>query len=155
MQIHLSRATAVCAAALTACLLWAPTAARAQSDVEKKLTVGIFNRVFLVQTFYHSDTWKAKIQELMNARTEAALASDTLKVDQIDKQLGTMQAFAQQQLAGNAPLTNIYDALKSDWPAIAREANVDVIVETAIYVVPGSVLVDVTPVMVKHLNKQH
>jgi len=153
MSIHRIRAVAIGAAALAAGLIWAPSAARAQTDVENKLTVGIFNRPYLVQAFYHSAAWKAKLQELMNDRNDAALASDSLKVEQIDKQLMAMQTLAQQQLAGTAPLTNIYDALQGEWPAIAKEAGVDVIVEPPLYLVPGSVLVDVTPVMVRHLNK--
>lgn len=128
---------------------------RAQSNIESKLTVGIFNPSFLVETFYRSEVWKKKVQDLMSARRNAAVASDSLKVDQIDQQLTGMQSLAQRQLAGTAPLTNIYDALKNDWPAIAAEAKVDIIVEPPIYLVPGATLTDVTPVMVKYLNKQN
>jgi hypothetical protein len=152
MNIRYSRTAAVCASALTVCLLLAPPAARAQSGVERKLTVGVFNRMILVQAFYRSDAWKAKVQELMNARNAAAVASDLLKVDQLDRELADMQTLAQRQAAGEAPLKNIYDALKSSWPAIAKEANVDIIVESPVYLVPGSVLVDVTPVMIKRLK---
>ena len=154
MSTHRFRVAAICATAFTACLLVMPTAARAQSGVEHKLTVGIFSRAFLVQSFYRSDVWKARVLELMNARNEAALASDSLKVDQIDKQLTDLQALAQRQFAGNAPLTNILDALKNSWPAIAREAKVDIIVESPLYVAPDAALTDVTPVMVRYLNKQ-
>jgi Skp family chaperone for outer membrane proteins len=150
---HRFRAAALGAAALIACLACLPPAARAQSGVEKKLTVGVFNRVYVVQTYYRSGAWRAKLQELMNARNAAAISSDSLKVEQLDKQLAALQTLAQEQLAGTAPLTNIYDALKGEWPAIAREANVDVIVEPPLYLVPGSVLVDVTSTVVKHLNK--
>jgi hypothetical protein len=154
MQIHLSRPAAACTAALAAFLFCAPPAARAQSGVETKLTVGIFSRSFLVQSFYRSEAWKSKMQELMTTRNAAAVNSDSLKVDQIDRQLAEAQTLAQRQLAGEAPLTNIFDLLKSAWPAIAREAKVDIIVEPPLYVNPGSALVDVTPIMVRHLNRR-
>ncbi|HTX65028.1 MAG TPA: hypothetical protein VMD31_04600 [Opitutaceae bacterium] len=152
MSTHRSRAFALGAAVVAACLLSMPAVARAQSDVERKVTVGIFNRAYLVQTFYRSAAWKAKLTELVAARNDAAVAGDSVKTDAIDKQLADMQSLAQRQLAGAAPLTNIYDALKGEWAAIAREAKVDIIVEPPLYVVPGSVLTDVTPVMIKHLN---
>ncbi len=154
MPMQLSRAAAACTAALAAMLFWAPPAACAQSGVETKLTVGIFSRSFLVQSFYRSETWKKKMQELMTARNEAAVSSDSLKVDQIDKELSNLQALAQRQLSGDAPLTNILDALRNSWPAIARDAKVDIIVESPLFVTPGSALVDVTPIMVRYLNKQ-
>jgi hypothetical protein len=154
MLTHRFRTAAVCAAALTALLFCAPPPARAQSNVESRLTVGIFSRSFLVQTFYRSNVWKKKMQDLMSARNEAAVASDSLKVDRIDRELANMQSLAQRQLTGDAPLTNIYDALKNDWPAIATEAKVDIIVEPPVYLTPGATLVDVTPVMVKHLGKR-
>jgi len=153
MSIPRFRVAVLFATALAACLVWMPAAARAQSGVERKLTVGIFNRILLVQAYYRSAAWRAKMQELMNTRNDAALGSDSLKVEQLDKQLAAMQTLAQEQLAGAAPLTNIYDALKGEWPEIAREANVDVIVEPPLYLVPGSVLVDITPQVIRHLNK--
>jgi hypothetical protein len=154
MQIHLSRTAAACLTALVAFLFCAPPAARAQSGVENKLTVGIFSRAYLVQSFYRSEAWKKKMQELMVARNQAAVNSDSLKVDQIDRELADLQTLAQQQLSGAAPLTNIYDLLKTAWPAIAREAKVDIIVETPLYVTSGSALVDVTQIVVRYLNKR-
>ena len=153
MSTHRSRLAALCAAAATACLLSMPGVARAQPGPEQKLTVGIVNRSYLVQAFYRSPAWKARLTELVSARNEAAVASDSAKADQIDKQLADLQSLAQRQMAGTAPLTNIYDALKGEWAAIAQEAKVDVIVEAPLYLVPGSVLTDVTPFMIRHLNK--
>lgn len=154
MQIHLSRTAAACLTASVAFLFCAPPAVRAQSGVESKLTVGVFSRAYLVQSFYRSEAWKKKMQELISARNEAAVNSDSLKVDQIDRELADMQTLAQRQLSGAAPLTNIYELLKAAWPAIAKEAKVDVIVEPPLYLVPGSALVDVTPIMVRYLNKR-
>jgi hypothetical protein len=154
MQIHLSRTAAACLTALVAFLFCAPPAARAQSGVENKLTVGVFSRAYLVQFFYRSETWKKKMQELMNARNQAALNSDSLKADQIDRELADLQTLAERQLSGAAPLTNIYDLLKPVWPAIAKEAKVDLIVESPLYVTPGSALVDVTSIIVRYLNKR-
>ncbi len=153
MNHHLFRAAFAPAAALFVLCLAGFPQARAQ-DIEKKVTVGVFSRAYLVQAFYRSDAWKTKMQSLVEQRNQAAAASDVSAVDRLDKQLSDAQTLAQRQLSGAAPLTNIYDALKDQWAAIAKEAGVDVIVEPPLYVTPGSVLTDVTPVMVKHLAKR-
>ncbi len=153
MKHHLVRAAFASAVALFVFCLAGLPQAHAQG-VEKKVTVGVFSRAYLVQAFYRSDAWKTKMQSLGEQRNQAAAASDVAAVDRLDKQLSDAQTLAQRQLSGTAPLTNIYDALKDQWAAIAKEAGVDVIVEPPLYVTPGSVLSDVTTVMVKHLGKR-
>jgi hypothetical protein len=154
MKLHTFRAASVSAVALLALSLFCSPGARAQGGVEKRLTVGIFSRAYLVQAFYRSEAWKAKMQSLAVQRNQAAAASDISTVDRVDKELNDAQTLAQRQLAGTAPLTNIYDVLKDQWAAIAQEAGVDIIVEPPLYITPGSALIDVTPVIVKHLAKR-
>ena len=155
MHLYPFRAASVCAVAAVIVGLCCPPAVRAQSDVARKLTVGIFNRTYLVQAYYRSEAWKAKVLELITARNDAATTSNLAKVDQIDKELANLQTLAQRQLTGDAPLTNIMDVLKDKWPAIAQEAGVDVIVAQPIYAAPGAALVDVTAAMVRHFPKKN
>lgn len=126
--------------------------ASAQPAPITELKVGTFNRAYVVRAYYSSNAWKRKLQDMMNRRNQAAIAGSTDTVDRLDHEMRAMQALAQRQLSGDAPLTNIYEALKSDWPAIAKEAGVDVIVASPLYLAPGAVLQDVTPAIIRHLS---
>ena len=149
---HPSLATFVNATALAGLLCCSLPRAHAQSGLGTKLNVGIFSRAMMVQVFYRSDVWKAKAQAMVEEQNKAAAAGNLSLVDRIDRELKGMQALAQKQLSGDAPLKNIYDALKDEWPTIAKEAGVDVIVEPPVYLVPGATLVDVTPFIAKRLS---
>ena len=140
--------------ALSLVCLWAvlPPSASAESAVEAKITVGIFSRMTVVQVYYRSAAWKAKLQAKAQELNAAAVAGDGTKVDEIDRELKAMQALAQKQLTGGAPLTNILELLKDDWPAIAKEAGVDMIVDTPLYQATGARVVDVTPALVRRLQ---
>ncbi|MDD2762567.1 MAG: hypothetical protein PHE83_01180 [Opitutaceae bacterium] len=149
MKLRPFPATSLGAIVLTGliCSLSPPT--RAQSGPETKSTVGTFSRPMIAQVFYRSELWKEQVRTLAGEQNEAARAGDAAKVDQIDRQLNAMQALAQKQLSGDIPLKNIYDLLKAEWPAIAQEAGVDLIVEPPLYQAPGARVVDVTPFIVK------
>lgn len=149
MKLSLFPAASVGVVALVGLLFGSPPPARAQSGAEAKLTVGVFSRAVVVQVFYRSEVWKARMQAMVEEQNKAVTAGDATKADQIDRELNAMQARAQKQLAGDAPLTNIYDLLQPEWAAIAREAGVDMIVETPLYQATGARVVDVTPFIVK------
>ncbi|HUJ43052.1 MAG TPA: hypothetical protein VLW52_05530 [Opitutaceae bacterium] len=125
---------------------------RAESGVEFKVTVGVFSRAPVVEAYYRSAAWKARMQAKIQEGNQAAVAGDGTKADQIDREINAMQALAQKQLTGEAPLKNILDLLSADWPAIAKEAGVDMIVETPLYQAMGARVVDVTPAIVKRLQ---
>lgn len=149
MKPHPSPAALACAAAVVGLLSCTLPWARAQSGAESKVTVGIFSRTTVVQVFYRSAIWKAKMQAKLDEENKAVAAGDATKADQIDRERAAMQALAQKQLTGDAPLKNILDELKEDWPAIAKEAGVDIIVEAPLYHATGARVVDVTPSIVK------
>jgi hypothetical protein len=152
MKLSLFPAAAVGVVALVGLLFGSPPPACAQSGPPAKLTVGVFGRAVVVQVFYRSEVWKARMQAMVEEQNKAVAAGDATKADQIDRELNAMQARAQKQLAGDAPLTNIYDLLQPEWPAIAREAGVDMIVETPLYQATGARVVDVTPFIVKRFS---
>ena len=145
-------AASIGAVALAGLLCWFAPQARAQAGPESRLTVGIFSRSMIVQVFYRSEVWKAKMQAMADEQNKAVTAGDASKADQIDRDLTAMQARAQKQLAGDAPLKNIYDLLQAEWPAIAKEAGVDMIVEIPLYQATGVRVVDVTPFIVKRFS---
>jgi len=151
MRIYPPRLALSSALALAALGLLAPPAAFGQASVPSKLVVGVFNRTYLVQAFYRSPAWAAKMTSLAEARNAAAAASKLDEVDRLDKELAGAQALAQKQLAGEAPLKNILDQLQPQWAAIAQETGVDLIVPEPVYAGPGAAFVDVTPAIVKRL----
>ena len=149
MKLPLFPAASVGAVALVGLLCGSPPPARAKSGPEAKLTVGVFSRSVVVQVFYRSEVWKARMQAMVEEQNKAVADGDATKADQIDRELNAMQARAQKQLTGDAPLKNIYDLLQPEWPAIAKEAGVDMIVEMPLYQATGVRVVDVTPFIVK------
>ena len=152
MKSSLFPAATVGAVALVGLLFGSPPPACAQSGPLAKLTVGVFGRAVVVQVFYRSEVWKARMQAMAEEQNKAVTAGDASKADQIDRELTAMQARAQKQLTGDAPLKNIYDLLQAEWPAIAKEAGVDVIVEMPLYQAAGVRVVDVTPFIVKRFS---
>jgi hypothetical protein len=130
-------------------------AARAQPGPDSKVTIGIFSRTMVVQVYYRSEIWKAKVQAMSDERNKAATNGDTVTIDRIERELTALQALAQKQLAGEASLKNIYDVVKADWPAIAHEAGVDIIVEAPLYQGPTTRVIDVTPAIVKRFVKKN
>jgi len=152
MKSCLFPAASVGAVALVGLLCCSAPRACAQAGPEARLTVGVFSRSMVVQLFYRSEVWKAKMQTMAEEQNKAVTAGDASKADQIDRELNAMQARAQKQLTGDAPLKNIYDLLQAEWPAIAKEAGVDVIVEMPFYQATGVRVVDVTPFIVKRFS---
>jgi len=152
MKLNLFPATSISAIAFMLFIFGLAVPARAQFGPETKLTVGVFSRAPVVQAFYRSAIWNAKLQAMLDERNKAVAGGDGEKLDAIDKQLNAMQALAQQQLAGEASLKNILDPLAAEWAAIAKEADVDIIVERPIYLASGSGVTDVTPFIVKRLT---
>ncbi|HTZ22205.1 MAG TPA: hypothetical protein VMC06_15080 [Opitutaceae bacterium] len=111
--------------------------------------IGTFQRGSLIMAFYRSAAWSAKLSELMNQRNQAATSGDLATIDQIEGRIRAMQELADQQLAGKAPIDNIYEQLKPMWADIAREANVQLIVYDPLFVAPGTPLQDITPYLLK------
>jgi Skp family chaperone for outer membrane proteins len=126
--------------------------ARAQFSPETKLSVGVFSRGYVVQAFYRSAAWNAKLQAMIDQRNKAVTDGDGAKLDAIDRELNTMQTLAQRQLSGEASLKNILDQLAPQWTEIAKEADVDVIVESPVFITPDAGVTDVTRFIVKRLS---
>jgi len=117
-----------------------------------KVTVGIFSRGLVVQSFYRSATWKAQAQAMVEKRNEAASKGDLGMVGQLDQELEFYSKLPLEQMAGKAPLKNIYEALKNAWPAIAKEVGADMIVETPLYQSSSAHVVDATPAITRYLS---
>ena len=106
---------------------------------------GTFHRGSLVMAFYRSAIWSDKLDVLKEQRKKAAVDGDFATVDKIEGQIRSMQETAEKQFAGKEPIDNILGQLKPMWAEIAREANVQVIIEEPLFIVPNTPLVDLTP----------
>ena len=111
--------------------------------------VGTFHRGSLVMAFYRSAFWSEKLGALMEQRKKAGLDGDLATIDKVESQIRAMQELAEKQLAGKEPIDNILEQFKPMWAEIARETNVQLIVEEPLFLVPGTPLVDITPNLLK------
>jgi hypothetical protein len=114
--------------------------------------VGTFHKPSIVVAFYRSPLWaenlKVKTAEMAAAKT----AHDTKKVQELDAWGKAQQETAHQQLAGEAPITNVLEALASAWPDIARKARVAMIVADLPYADSSVEKVDVTDMLLDWLK---
>lgn len=87
--------------------------------------VGTFDRQSVVVAYYRSPQWA----EILNARTAerdaARKSGDTKKVDELNAWGGAHQDLAHRQLAGEAPITNIVEALQPAFDEIAKSMHLD------------------------------
>ena len=123
----------------------------AQACAPKCLHVGVFNRTDLLVAFYKSAAWDQYLQDLTKQRDEARAQGDEKRVKEIEEQGAKSQEHAHLQLAGKAPLDNIFEHISDKLPAVSRETGVSVIVEMPLYNTADVELVNVTEFLVKLL----
>ncbi len=111
--------------------------------------VGTFDKPSVVVAYYHSPQW-AETLRLKHAELAAAQkANDTKKVGELNAWGGAQQELAGRQLAGEAPIDNIMEALAPALPEITRKAGVSSIVADP---PPAVETVDVTALILDWLK---
>lgn len=113
--------------------------------------IGVFKRTDLLIAFYKSVAWDQHLKDLMKQRDQAREKGDKKKVKQIEQQGAKSQQLAHQQLAGQAPLSNIFAQIEKKLPEVCEESGVCAIVEKPIYSKKHVELVDITERLVKLL----
>ena len=78
--------------------------------------------------------------------------NDTKKAQELDAWGNAQQETAHQQLAGEAPITNILEALAPAWPEIAKKARVAMIVADLPYADSSVQSIDVTELLLDWLK---
>ena len=111
--------------------------------------VGTFHKASIVVAFYRSPLWAETLKAKM---AEMAAANDTKKVQELDAWGNAHQETAHQQLAGEAPITNILEALAPGFPEIAKKARVTMIVADLPYADRSVEKVDVTEILLDWLK---
>ena len=118
----------------------------------QRIRVGTFHKASIVVAFYRSPLW-AEIQKPKLADLAAAkAANDTKKVQELDVWGNAHQETAHQQLTGEAPITNILEALAPALPEIAKKARVAMIVADLPYADSSVQPVDVTEMLLDWLK---
>ena len=114
--------------------------------------VGTFHKASIVVAFYRSPLWAESLKAKMAAKAAAKAANDTKKVQELDAWGNARQETAHQQLAGEAPITNILEALAPAWPEIAKKARVAMIVADLPYADSSVQSIDVTEMLLDWLR---
>jgi len=103
--------------------------------------VGVFHRPSIVVAYYRSELWLRQVRERRETMEAARRAGDRRKAAELDRWGRESQRLAHRQLAGKAPIDNIWEALQPLLPEVAARAGVGRIVLDPL---PGAESVDVT-----------
>jgi hypothetical protein len=106
--------------------------------------VGKMDRTSLVVAYYRSPSWAKQIQAKRAEQEQAKAANNAARAAELETWGQSSQELAHRQLAGEAPITNILEALAPAFPAIAQRAGVSIIVVDLPYAAQGVETVDVT-----------
>jgi hypothetical protein len=106
------------------------------------IRAGVFDQQSVVVAFYRSPQWA----EIIKAKTA--------ELDKKDAEAwgSTHQELAHRQLAGDAPIANILEALTPAFPDIARRAGVNLIAPDLVFADPAVRTVDVTDLLLAYLK---
>jgi hypothetical protein len=132
----------------------APGGAPVQTAAATKTRVGVFDSRAIAFAYARSDEGMAAIRRLQQDYAAAKAANDTARITELEQEGPWQQVRLHQQVFSTATAASIVEKIADKLPAIAREANVTVIVSK--WEVPykdASVeLVDVTMPMAKLFN---
>lgn len=133
-----------------AALCMALPAATARSQTQ---SVGTFDRRSIVVAFYRSPQWATTMQRQIAGRDSAKRSGDTARVRELEHWGASHQELAHQQLFGDAPLTNILDALKPAFDSIGKALNLHSIAPApAAAPKSGVETIDITPQLLDWLK---
>ena len=130
----------------TTCLTLPFVAARTQTD-----RVGTFDRKSIVIAFYRSPMYAVTLREHIAARDSAKRIGDSARVRELETWGARQQETAHEQLAGDAPIANILDALRPAFDSITRAARLRTIIAAPFKDTPADV-VDITPALLDWLQ---
>ena len=133
-------------------VLAAAIAVTAGLSTAQTIRVGTFHKPSVVVAFYGSPLW-ADVNKAKRAELDAAKkANDAGKVRDLEAWGNAHQELAHRQLAGEAPITNILEALSPGLPEIARRAGVKLIAPDLPFADPTVQTVDITDLLMDYLK---
>jgi hypothetical protein len=116
------------------------------------IKVGTFHKPSVVVAFYRSPQWASVMQAKIAEQQEAKKANDTKRAEELEAWGQSHQELAHKQLMGEAPITNILEALTPAFPEVARKAQVAVIAPDLLYADRMVEQMDVTDLLLDWLK---
>ncbi|MBN2024905.1 MAG: hypothetical protein JW809_19160 [Pirellulales bacterium] len=115
------------------------------------LRVGTYDSRAVAVAFAASATFNQELRQWKEERDKAEAAGDDKTLKQLEAKAVARQKQAHHQGFGAAPVDDIIEHIKDKLPAIAQQADVDVIVSkwAVAYCADGAKFVDVTDLMVE------
>ena len=116
------------------------------------IRVGTFQKASVVVAFYRSSLWAETMKAKLAEMDAAKKANDDAKVTELQSWGSGHQDLAHRQLAGEAPIDNILEALSPGLPEIARQAGVNLIAPDLAFADRTVQTVDVTGLLLDYLK---
>lgn len=114
--------------------------------------VGTFYKAGVVIAYYRSPLWAETMNSQMAALRAAKESNDAAKVAELEQWGKKHQDLAHQQLAGEAPIATILEALAPAFPEIAQRAQVAIVVPDLAYAAASVQTVDITDFILDWLH---
>ena len=118
------------------------------------LRVGTFDSRAVAVVYVRSAAGGAKIKRLMEQYEQAKAAGNEAEMKRLQAEGKAGQDRLHQQGFSTASVANILETIQDQLPAIAKQAEVDLILSKwdAVYLAPGSETIDVTDLILKPFN---
>lgn len=114
--------------------------------------IGTFDKASVTVAFYRSPLWSTTMRGKMAEMQRAKQAHDQNKVAELEQWGSSSQELAHKQLAGEAPITNILEAMQTMFPGVAARAHVTIIAPDLAYSDSTVEIVDVTSLLLDELK---
>lgn len=114
--------------------------------------VGTFDKPSVVVAFYRSPQWAETVKAKQAELAAAKLANNTQKTKDLEAWGNSQQELAHRQLEGDAPITNILNALAPQLQDLAQKAGVVLIAPDLPYADSTVRTVDVTGLLLDNLH---
>jgi hypothetical protein len=117
----------------------------------EKVRVGTFDSRAIALVYYRSDATDPHSEELEARYEKAKAAGDEERIKQLEAEFKVLQEIAHKQTFSTWPVDNILEQIQDQIPAIAKQADVEIIVckWDIVYQKDGIEFIDVTELMVQ------
>jgi hypothetical protein len=116
-----------------------------------KVRIGTFDSRAIALVYYRSDAIDPHSEELKARYEKAKAAGDEERIKQLEAEFKVLQEIAHKQTFSTWPVDNILEQIEDQIPAIAKQADVEIIVckWDIVYQKDGIEFIDVTELMVQ------
>jgi hypothetical protein len=123
----------------------------ASRPAQGSLRVGTFDSRAVAVAYARSAATQPLMKELVEQYNRAKAAGNQAEMNRLQAEGKSRQDRLHQQVFSTASVADILETIKDQLPAIAKQANVDLIVSKwdSVYLAPGAEPVDLTDLMIK------